>query len=150
MTTYNDPWAGIRQLQFRKQTIDHPAWSDQGDPIEGWSESVWGADQDTLNAGGYNSMYQVKRPEEVRPGFAGFATMVLGELRYDGLLVCIDPRTTGTGDVQNAAIALASLANNGGPTQSHLAVVGTIYIVTLPCHFFLHDKPQVFFVINNK
>lgn len=53
MTTYNDPWAGIRQLQFRKQTIDHPAW--QGDTLGGgystdaWSESVWGADQDTLN-----------------------------------------------------------------------------------------------------
>lgn len=38
--------------------------------------------------------------EEVRPGFAAFATMLLGELRYDGLLVCIGPRTTGMGDVQ--------------------------------------------------
>lgn len=38
----------------------------------------------------------------------------------------------GTGDVPNAAIALAPLADNGGPTQSHLAVVGSSTVDAIP------------------
>ncbi|MBK7515470.1 MAG: hypothetical protein IPI51_07620, partial [Betaproteobacteria bacterium] len=99
MTTYNDPWAGIRQLQFRKQTIDHPAW--QGDTLGGgystdaWSESVWGADQDTLNAGGYNSKYQLKRPEEVEPGLFRLVVQQPGMHKYDTAEVYyrVDPET---------------------------------------------------------
>ena len=98
MTTYNDPWAGIRQLQFRQQTIDHPAWSDQGYPTEGWSESVWGADQDTLNAGGYNSKYQLKRPEEVAPNVFRLRLQQPGAHKYDtaDAFYAVDP-TTGMG-----------------------------------------------------
>ena len=99
MTTYNDPWAGIRQLQFRKQTIDHPAW--QGDTLGGgystdaWSEAVWGADQDTLNAGGYNSKYQLKRPEEVEPGLFRLVVQQPGMHKYDTAEVYyrVDPET---------------------------------------------------------
>ncbi|MBK8108733.1 MAG: hypothetical protein IPK42_25115 [Betaproteobacteria bacterium] len=99
MTTYNDPWAGIRQLQFRKQTIDHPAW--QGDILGGgystdaWSEAVWGADQDTLNAGGYNSKYQLKRPEEVEPGLFRLVVQQPGAHKYDTAEVYyrVDPET---------------------------------------------------------
>ena len=99
MTTYNDPWAGIRQLQFRKQTIDHPAW--QGDTLGGgystdaWSEAVWGADQDTLNAGGYNSKYQLDRPEEVEPGLFRLVVQQPGAHKYDTAEVYyrVDPET---------------------------------------------------------
>lgn len=38
----------------------------------------------------------------------------------------------GTGDVPNAVIALAPLANNGGPTQTHLAVVGSSTVDAIP------------------
>jgi hypothetical protein len=37
---------------------------------------------------------------EVRPGFDAFARLLLGELRYDGLLVCIGPRSTTVGDAR--------------------------------------------------
>ncbi len=99
MTTYNDPWAGIRQLQFRKQTIDHPAW--QGDQEAGgystdaWSEAVWGADQDALNAGGYNSKYQLDRPEEVAPNVFRLVVQQPGMHKYDTADVYyrVDPET---------------------------------------------------------
>ena len=102
MTTYNDPWAGIRQLQFRKQTIDHPAW--QGDQEAGgystdaWSEAVWGADQDALNAGGYNSKYQLDRPEEVAPNVFRLRLQQPGAHKYDtaDAFYAVDP-TTGMG-----------------------------------------------------
>ena len=102
MTTYNDPWAGIRQLQFRKQTIDHPA--SQGDQEAGgystdaWSEAVWGADQDALNAGGYNSKYQLDRPEEVAPNVFRLRLQQPGAHKYDtaDAFYAVDP-TTGMG-----------------------------------------------------
>ncbi|MBK6790804.1 MAG: hypothetical protein IPG77_25120 [Betaproteobacteria bacterium] len=102
MTTYNDPWAGIRQLQFRQQTIDHPAW--QGDQEAGgystdaWSEAVWGADQDALNAGGYNSKYQLDRPEEVAPNVFRLRLQQPGAHKYDtaDAFYAVDP-TTGMG-----------------------------------------------------
>jgi hypothetical protein len=37
---------------------------------------------------------------EVTPSFSGFARLLLGELRYDGLLVCIAPRGTSLGDAR--------------------------------------------------
>ncbi len=39
---------------------------------------------------------------------------------------------TGTGDMQNANIALAPLADNGGPTQTHLATVGSSVVDAIP------------------
>ena len=39
---------------------------------------------------------------------------------------------TGIGDVQNANIALAPLADNGGPTQTHLATVGSSVLDAIP------------------
>lgn len=39
---------------------------------------------------------------------------------------------TGTGDIQNANIALAPLADNGGPTQTHLATVGSSVVDAIP------------------
>ena len=38
--------------------------------------------------------------DEVRPGFADFAQMLLGELSFAGLFVCIGPRTTDMGDIR--------------------------------------------------
>ncbi|MBK8105929.1 MAG: hypothetical protein IPK42_10305 [Betaproteobacteria bacterium] len=100
MTTYNDPWAGIRQLQFRKQTIDHPAWGgDQeagGYSTDAWSQAdVWGADQDALNAGGYNSKYQLDRPEEVAPNVFRLRLQQPGAHKYDTADVYyrVDPET---------------------------------------------------------
>lgn len=46
---------------------------------------------------------------EVRPGFAQFATMLLGQLCYQGLLVCIGPRTTGMGDIQKLHAAVQAV-----------------------------------------
>jgi hypothetical protein len=37
--------------------------------------------------------------DEVRPGYADFTRLLLGELHYDGLLVCICPNTTNLGDI---------------------------------------------------
>lgn len=38
--------------------------------------------------------------DEVRPGFADFARMLLGELSFSGLFICIGPRTTDMGDIR--------------------------------------------------
>ena len=38
--------------------------------------------------------------DEVRPGFADFARLLIGDLAYDGLFVCIGPRTTDMGDIR--------------------------------------------------
>ena len=87
MTTYNDPWAGIRQLPFRKQTIYGPGGEGQAD--------VWGADQDALNAGGYNSKYQLDRPEEVAPNVFRLVVQQPGMHKYDTADVYyrVDPET---------------------------------------------------------
>ena len=87
MTTYNDPWAGIRQLPFRKQTIYGPGGEGEAD--------VWGADQDALNAGGYNSKYQLDRPEEVAPNVFRLVVQQPGMHKYDTADVYyrVDPET---------------------------------------------------------
>ena len=36
---------------------------------------------------------------EVRPSYADFARLLLGELRYAGTLVCVCPNTTTMGDI---------------------------------------------------
>ncbi len=38
--------------------------------------------------------------QEISPGFAPFAQLLLGELAYTGLLVCIGPNHTNMGDIQ--------------------------------------------------
>lgn len=38
--------------------------------------------------------------EEVRPGYDAFARVLLGELRYAGVLVCIAPRSTDMGHIR--------------------------------------------------
>jgi hypothetical protein len=38
--------------------------------------------------------------DAVQPGFAAFSDLLLGELRYDGTLVCIGPKTTHMGDIR--------------------------------------------------
>jgi hypothetical protein len=99
-TAAADPWAGIRQLQFRKQTIYYPAWGgDQeagGYSTDAGSQAdVWGADQDALNAGGYNSKYQLDRPEEVEPGLFKLVVQRPGMHKYDTAEVYyrVDPET---------------------------------------------------------
>jgi hypothetical protein len=47
--------------------------------------------------------------DEVRPGYEPFARLLLGELRYQGLLVCIAPRSTDMGHVQKLHHAVRSL-----------------------------------------
>ncbi len=38
--------------------------------------------------------------DAVQPGFAAFSDLLLGELHYDGTLVCIGPKTTHMGDIR--------------------------------------------------
>ncbi len=38
--------------------------------------------------------------DAVQPGFAAFSDLLLGELNYDGTLVCIGPKTTTMGDIR--------------------------------------------------
>ncbi len=38
--------------------------------------------------------------QQVTPGFAPFARLLFGELRFDGLLVCITPNSVNMGDIQ--------------------------------------------------
>ena len=145
MTTYNDPWAGIRQLQFRKQTIDHPAW--QGDTLGGgystdaWSESVWGADQDTLNAGGYNSKYQLDRPEEVEPGLFRLVVQQPGAHKINN---CVGQILLAMRMGKTRIIAETGAGQHGVATATVAARFG------LPCTIFMgardieRQQPNVF------
>lgn len=72
-------------------------------------------------------------------------TIIAGTAPGDNCVIGVNPTSlgynqvsdascglAGTGDVQNAAIALAPLADNGGPTQTHLAVVGGSTVDAIP------------------
>ncbi|MBK7515423.1 MAG: hypothetical protein IPI51_07385 [Betaproteobacteria bacterium] len=66
-----------------------------GYSTDAWSQAVWGADQDALNAGGYNSKYQLDRPEEVAPNVFRLVVQQPGMHKYDTAEVYyrVDPET---------------------------------------------------------
>ena len=43
--------------------------------------------------------HQILQFDEVQPGYIDFARLLLGELKYEGMFVCICPNTTTLGDV---------------------------------------------------
>jgi hypothetical protein len=57
--------------------------------------------------------------DEVRPGFSDFARMLLGVLSYDGLFVCIGPRTTDMGDIRKLHRVVKSERPDYGLTLIH-------------------------------
>lgn len=83
LSTAADPWAGIRQLKFSQRTVEQPgvAVSDSYS-TNPYTETLWGVDQDALNAGGFNTKYQGV-PEEVEPGLFKITVQRPGMHKYD-------------------------------------------------------------------
>jgi len=73
-----------------------------GDALESKSLTKFRGD-DVLFFGPPLSMdcdgHQMLRFDEIRPSYCDFIDVLLGELKYEGLLVCICPNTTTMGDI---------------------------------------------------
>lgn len=57
--------------------------------------------------------------DAVRPGFADFTRLLLGEIGYSGLLVCIGPRTTDMGDIRKLHRSVQDLRPEYGLSLIH-------------------------------
>ena len=65
--------------------------------------------------------------DAVQPGFAAFSDLLLGELRYNGTLVCIGPNTTHMGDVRRLYDRIRALRDDFNLRlihHSHATVTG--------------------------
>lgn len=60
--------------------------------------------------------------DDVRPSFRDFTTMLLGSLAYQGLLVCIGPRSTTMGDVQKLHRHVQTLRSDVGLALIHHSI----------------------------
>lgn len=56
---------------------------------------------------------------QVTPGYADFARLLIGELKYRGTLICTCPKTATLGDVQKLYTWIKSLNNNYGIPLIH-------------------------------
>lgn len=83
LSAASDPWAGIRQLKFSQRTVEQPsvAVSDSYS-TNPYTETLWGVDQDALQAGGFNTKY-AGVPEEVEPGLFKITVQRPGMHKYD-------------------------------------------------------------------